>query len=108
MDRKEQGRENTHITHRDGDLVHYDFKSENEVKPPGFMLWHEISEDGKPKLDLHKHRWSSKDMAIVLEVKMHQKNCFLKLLKNDGGIGWTLAAWCKNERSDPYSGATPG
>lgn len=76
-----------------GDLVSY-LKNPGE-KQPTFMLWHRIQSNGLPALDLHPHRWRINDVAIILD----RNGAFLKILKSGGGVGWVLAAWCKNEKT---------
>ena len=79
-----------------GDLVFYLKDDQLKTSPP-FMMWHGVESNGNPKMDWHPCKWMLGDMAIVLEThaSVGKENIFLKLLKTDGGVGWTLSSWCK-------------
>lgn len=73
-----------------GDLVYYDVESHTS---PEFMMWHAINADGKPNLKIHSHKWKPGSLGLVTEVCL-KKDKFLKLVTQEGGVGWVLAAWC--------------
>lgn len=86
------GKLNFHI----GDLVFYLKDDQHKTNPP-FMMWHGVETNGNPKMDWHPCKWKPGDMAVVLDthVSAGKENVFLRLLKTDGGVGWTLSSWCK-------------
>lgn len=74
-----------------GDLVCYMNKHASHC--PQFMMWPFFEKSGKPSLQLHPHKWKPGDLGVVVETFINQ-NLFLKLITQDGGFGWVLAAWC--------------
>lgn len=74
-----------------GDLICY--KAERSSIAPEFMMWHRINDDGRPDLRWHSHKWKPGNLGVVIDV-IDDKNKFLKIATQEGGLGWVLATWC--------------